>query len=70
MQALTPVVARIAVRYLSGALIAWGLVSPETGALIAADPEIQQLILLVVGAALGALTETAYAVARRSGGPT
>ena len=67
---LAPVLMRIALRYLAGALVAWGLVSPETGAVIVADPDLQALLLIGVGGLLGAATEALYARARRSGGPT
>ena len=67
---LAPVVTRIVLRYLSGALVAWGLVSPETGAVIVADPDLQAVLLMGIGGALAAATEAFYARARRSGGPT
>lgn len=61
---------RIGLRYLSGALVTWGLVTPETGASIIADTELQAALLIVVGAAIAAVTEWAYARARKTGGPT
>jgi tetrahydromethanopterin S-methyltransferase subunit E len=67
---LAPVIVRIVLRYLAGALVAWGLVSPETGGVIVADPDLQALLLTAVGALIAALTEWAYAAARRGGGPT
>ena len=67
---IAPVVTRILLRYLSGALVAWGLVSPETGAVIVADADLQAVLLIGVGGLLGAATEALYARARRSGGPT
>lgn len=65
----TPLV-RIILRYTSGALVAWGIVSPETSAVLVADPDMQAVLLMGVGAALAAATEALYARARRNGGPT
>lgn len=70
MNPLAPVIVRIVLRYLSGALIAWGLVTPETGAVIVADPDLQALLLAGVGGGVAALTELAYGRARANGGPT
>jgi hypothetical protein len=57
-------IARIAARYIASALITYGAVSPADAALL--QPE----IALLVGAALGAITEGAYAFARRKGWTT
>ena len=67
---LAPVIVRIVLRYLSGALVAWGLVSPETGAVIVSDPDLQAVLLVAIGGAIGGLAEWFYRHARRSGGAT
>lgn len=61
-----PVFARIVMRYLSGALVAYGVLPVEAGADLALDPD----IALIVGAAIGAITEAVYALAKRKGGAT
>jgi hypothetical protein len=63
---LIPVIARIILRYLSGALVAYGVIPHEVGADLAMDPE----IALVLGSVLGALVEGAYALAKCKGGAT
>lgn len=60
------VISRILSRYLSGALVAYGMLPVETGAEMAMDPD----VALAIGAAIGALTEGAYALARRLGWAT
>lgn len=57
----TAVIARILLRYLSGALIAGGWLAGEQD--LAADPD----LVMLVGLALGAGAEVAYALARRLG---
>ena len=66
MNELLPVLARIALRYLAGALVAFGIIAPEDAQIITMDPE----IVLLVGTVLGIVVEGAYAWARRHGGPT
>ena len=63
---LIPVIARIILRYASGALVAYGLIPQEVGAEIAMDPD----VALVLGTAIGAATEGAYAWAKSKGGAT
>ena len=63
MTALIPVFARIAARYLAGALVAVGAVAAGSEAQIAADPE----VLMILGGVLGAVTEGFYALARKQG---
>ena len=63
---MIPVIARIVLRYLSGALVAYGLIPQEVGAEIAMDPD----LALAVGAAIGVVTEGAYAFAKRKGWAT
>lgn len=63
MTALVPVFARIAARYLAGALVAVGALAAGSEAQIAADPE----VLMILGGVLGAATEGFYALARSRG---
>lgn len=63
---MIPVIARIALRYAAGALVAAGYISAETGQQIVADPE----LLMLVGAALGFGVEMVYAVAKKLGWST
>ena len=63
MNALIPVFARIAARYLAGGLVAAGAVAAGSEAQLATDPE----VLMIVGGLLGAVTEGAYAAARKYG---
>lgn len=63
---LIPVIARILLRYLSGALVAYGIIPVEAGAELAMDQE----VALVIGAAIGAVTEALYTLAKRTGGAT
>lgn len=60
---LVPVIARIMLRYASGALVAYGFIPQEVGAELAVDQE----VALILGAALGAATEGFYALARKKG---
>jgi hypothetical protein len=57
---------RIFARYASGALVSYGVVSPEVGAELAMDPD----VALVLGAIIGAATEWAYAFAKARGWTT
>lgn len=70
MTDLSPVIVRIVLRYLSGALVAWGLLAPESVPGLIADPDLNAVLVAAVGGVLAALTEWAYARARREGGPT
>lgn len=67
---LTPVIVRIVLRYLSGALLAWGGAVAATGEALLAAPEIEAALTLIVGTLIGAAVEWVYARARRTGGPT
>lgn len=66
MREYVPVFARIVLRYLAGMLVAYGLIAPEHAELISMDPD----LALIVGAAIGALVEGAYALAKRKGWAT
>ena len=57
------VISRIIARYLSGALVSYGAVSPEVGADLAMDPD----VALVLGAIIGAATEGIYTWAKKMG---
>lgn len=54
-------IARIAARYVSGALISYGYVTPADAA--ALEPE----IVLIAGSVLGLITEAIYAIAVKKG---
>ncbi len=60
---LIPVIARIVLRYGSGALVAYGVIPRETGAELAMDPE----MAMILGAVLGLAAEGFYFLARRWG---
>ncbi len=70
MDTLALPISRIILRYIAAALVTYGLATPEMAGLLAADAEVERLIVVVVGGLLGAITEAAYAVARKTGGPT
>ena len=63
---MTPVIVRILARYLSGALVSYGIIPHEVGADLAVDPD----VVLVLGAIIGAATEGLYALAKRWGWAT
>lgn len=59
-------IARILLRYISGALVTYGIFSAETGTQIAADPD----LVLLIGAGIGGITEIGYVIAKRMGWAT
>ena len=59
-------IARIVLRYLAGALVAYGLISEDVAQQIALDSD----LAIVVGAAIGAIVEAVYTYAKRNGGAT
>ena len=63
---MTAVITRIILRYLSGGMVAYGLLAQEAGAQLAVDPD----LTMVVGAAVGGATELFYAYAKRRGWTT
>lgn len=63
---MAAIFARIIARYLSGALVAYGLIPHEVGQELAMDPD----LALLIGAGVGAVTEGAYAFARARGWTT
>lgn len=60
---MSAIIARIALRYAAGALVAAGYLDADLGAEIGADPD----ILILVGGALGVGVELAYALAKKWG---
>lgn len=66
---VAPIV-RIILRYGAGALVAIGLVSPDTGPEVVADADLTTVLTVVVGVVLSLIAERWYASAKRTGGPT
>lgn len=58
---MTAVIARIALRYLAAALVTAGYLDADLGNQIGADPD----LIMLIGLALGAGVEMAYAVAKK-----
>lgn len=67
---ITPVIVRIVMRYLSAALVAWGVIAPEAGLELVSDPDLQAVLLIAVGSLVAFVTEYAYSRARATGGAT
>lgn len=64
---MTAVFARIAFRYLAGALIAKGILSPSMGDFLNTDPDVAAAVEIVAGLAMGAAAEAFYFLAHRFG---
>lgn len=64
---MNAVFARIALRYVAAFLIAKGLLAPDLGDQISADPDIIMALELAAGAAVGAAAEGWYYLAHRFG---
>lgn len=64
---MSAVIVRILLRYLAGALITKGLLSPEDGNMLTSDPDVAQLLEIGVGLGFGLASEAWYAIARRFG---
>ena len=60
---MNAVLVRIITRYLSGALVAYGLIDRDAAAALLLDPD----LALLLGGAVAAMTELAYGLARRNG---
>ncbi|MGJ7039138.1 hypothetical protein J2Y63_002393 [Shinella sp. BE166] len=60
---MSAIIARIALRYAAGALVAAGYMDADLGSQIGADPD----LLILVGGALGVSVELAYALAKKCG---
>ena len=58
---MTGALARIVLRYLSGALVSYGVLSQGTD--LSLDPD----LVLALGVTLGAVAEAAYAIAKKRG---
>lgn len=63
-------IARIILRYLSGFLVSYGLLSPDMGSEFAVDPDLINVLVIALGAIAGAATEFYYWLAKRYGWPT
>lgn len=68
---------RIALRYIAGALVAYGLLPDDLARDLASDPDIISVLLsgidwavVLIGTALGAAVEWAYGFAKRRGWAT
>jgi hypothetical protein len=66
MTEVTALIARIVLRYVAGALVAWGLLAPEDADILTMDPE----MAVLVGALITAAVEGGYALAKRYGWAT
>lgn len=64
---MTAVVARIVLRYAAGALVIKGILPEETGAQIAGDADILNILEVGLGLGIGAVTEAWYFLARKFG---
>ncbi|HEY0213685.1 MAG TPA: hypothetical protein VGC40_08880 [Paenirhodobacter sp.] len=64
---MNPAYIRNILRYVAGALVARGLIGPQTGMAIASDPILAETLSLCVGAVLGLIAEGFYALAKRAG---
>lgn len=64
---MSAVITRIALRYAAATLITKGLLSPEVGNVISADPDVFQAMQFFLGAFFGALSEGWYYLAVKMG---
>lgn len=67
---MSPVIARIALRWLAGFLVAKGLFAPDDATMFTADPEIERLVVSGLGALAGGAAEGWYWLAKRLGWKT
>lgn len=67
---MTGVIVRIALRYVAGALVSYGVLAPDDAAVITGDPELEQALVVAAGAVIGFATEVAYRLARKLGWAT
>jgi glycerol uptake facilitator-like aquaporin len=70
MASLIGPIARIILRYLSGALVVWGVTSGQAANELVMTPEVINLTEVVIGLMLGAATEYWYRLARKFGWET
>jgi len=61
-------IARILLRYIAGALVAKGLLDPDSAAFFNTDPDLIELVTAAVGVLMGLGTEFFYRLARKMGG--
>lgn len=64
---MTSVIVRIALRYLAAVLVAKGLLDPDGGSMLGADPDVAVLVETGVGIACGVAAEGWWLLARRMG---
>ena len=64
---IKPAIPRIVLRYVAGALVAYGIVSAETAQVIQNDPVISGAVATAFGIVVGVVTEAAYGLAKRFG---
>jgi len=64
---MTSVIVRIGLRYLAAVLVARGILDPDGGSALGADPDVAALVETGVGIACGVAAEAWYYVARRMG---
>lgn len=64
---MTGLIARIALRYIAGALVAKGLLSADDALAVNTDPDLVELVTAGLGIAIAAGTEWFYALARKLG---
>ncbi|MFK0382686.1 hypothetical protein [Agrobacterium sp. NPDC090273] len=64
---MTLVFIRILLRYIAAVLVTQGLIAPELGDLMSADPDIAMALQILIGALIAALAEGWYMLAHRFG---
>jgi hypothetical protein len=67
---MTAVVARIILRYISAALVTYGVLSADLGETLGTDADVAVAVEVAVGAALGVATELWYTLTKWTGGET
>jgi ABC-type thiamin/hydroxymethylpyrimidine transport system permease subunit len=67
---MTAVVARIILRYISAALVTYGVLSADLGETLGTDADVAVAVEVAIGAALGVATELWYALTKWTGGET
>lgn len=64
---MTPIIVRIALRYIAGALVFKGLIDSDMGTQLASDPDLSNLVNVAIGLVAGSVSEAWYWLARRFG---
>ena len=59
--------ARIILRYLSGALVVWGFITADMGHMIAEDPDLVAILSWALGGAAALAAEVGYYFAKKWG---